>query len=226
PSTTLFGSGEVMGGEDDRRAFRADLLDEVPDDEGARWIEGGRRLVEDEGARAAEVRDREAEALAHPAGELVGRPVGGVLEADPGQEPVQVVRRAAEARVEPERLPRRAASREGEALGEVARARAGGAVAGVDPGDLDAPGRRAHEAERRLERRRLPRSVRADQRDRLPFLDREVQVPHRLDGAEALGEAVVSNHPSSCCAAMGARAGGRTSGAGSVTVGSPKTGNA
>ena len=76
----LIGLLEVLRRQQDRRAFAAQVADDLPDLVATPRIETGGRLVEEEHARPGEQARREVESPAHPARVGLRRAIGGVGE--------------------------------------------------------------------------------------------------------------------------------------------------
>src|SRR6202012_5619054 len=72
----------VMGGEEDRLAERPQSRDHVPELAPRRWVEAGRRLVEEEELRVAAPGKADVESPLLAAGELARPFVGLLLQAD------------------------------------------------------------------------------------------------------------------------------------------------
>ena len=84
----LVGLLEVLGGEEDGRAFFVQLPHLLPDRLAADRVEAGGRLVEEEDARFVDQRRGEVEAALHPARVGADPAVGGVAQADPVEQAV------------------------------------------------------------------------------------------------------------------------------------------
>ena len=75
-------------------SLRFSSRDVAPDRVAADRVEAGRRLVEEDDARAVDERGREVEAALHAAGVGLHAAVGGVLEVDDAQQVVDARRRS------------------------------------------------------------------------------------------------------------------------------------
>ena len=150
-----------------------------------------RRLVEHEQVGVADERDREADALRLAAGELLGAPVGDV--ADPGAARAPRRRRADAGRATAiiSTSSRTVTSRIRAPVWSIAPT-----APAVDrglrrrPEDRDAAGVGLEQPEQHVDRRRLARAVRPEQRDGLARRDGDVDPAHGAHVAEGLGEPV------------------------------------
>ena len=179
--------------EEDGGALASQLLEQDPHDAAPCRVERRRRLVEDEDARRADERLRDAETLLHPLRHAVHPAVASIGEGDELEQPLPLGGTAFGARqplVEAEHLVGRVPTREAKELGEVAELRPRSARAGTGARDLGPSASGAHEPDRDLDERRLPGAVRPEQSHELTLLHRQVDALERLDGPVALCELV------------------------------------
>ena len=95
PVGELVGLLEVVRGEQDRQRLRlGEPRHLVPHHDARLGIEAGRRLVEEQHARAVHEPERDVEPAAHPAGVRLDDPVGGVGDADELEQLVVRARRS------------------------------------------------------------------------------------------------------------------------------------
>ena len=154
-------------------------------------VERRGRLVEQQQARLADERLRDAESLLHALRHAVDAPVGGVGERDELEQPLALrstAARAGEPLVQLEHLVRRVPAGEAEELCEVAERRARGTRARPRACDLGRAARLAHEPDRDLHERRLAGAVRAEQAEQLALADLEIDALERLHRAVAFRE--------------------------------------
>ncbi len=185
-----------MGDEDRRDAdlaqdlaqLRPHLLAQLP-------VEGGERLVEQQDARRVHEGARQRGALLHASRELARPPLPLPLQADEGQRLVHAapdlgLGHAALAQAEGHVLEHRHVGEERVGLEHHAEpplvGRARRHVLAVDD---HAAGARRHEARDQVERRRLPAAGRAEEREQLALVHREVEGIHRPHRAEVAGAA-------------------------------------
>ena len=180
----------LVGREDQGLALVTKLEERLPEDRDVDGIEAGERLVHQQDLRIVEDRGDELDLLLVALRQLVGAPVGKVLDAEPVQPVARLaarpVRCHAVQRGEVRELIEHAHPRiEAALLGEVAprRPRQGPAV-GPSPGDdagvgLEDPQDDPH-------RRRLARPVRAEEPEDLAARDVEREAVEGDDGAESL----------------------------------------
>jgi len=175
--------------EQDGDATAAQFLEEQAYGAAADRVERRGRLVEEQDARLADERLRDAEPLLHPLRHAVHAAARGVRERDELEQPAPLggaAVRAGEALVQLEHLVGRVPAGEAEELGEVAERSPCRPRSGAGTGDLRLAGARAHEPDRDLHECRLPGAVRAEQADELPLGHLEIDAFQRLDGAVAL----------------------------------------
>ena len=188
---------QVLRREQHRGPVGDQLLDDVPQVAAAGRVEPGGRLVEEQHRRAVDERGGQVEPPAHAARVGASRPVGGVAEAEPLEQlvgpgpddaPGQVREPADEAQVLAAGqvlVDRGVLAGEADALanglgvaGHVDAEHLGPAVVGLEDGGEDAHGRR------------LAGAVGSEQAEHRAGRHGEVDAGQRLDGAEALGEAL------------------------------------
>ena len=177
--------------EQDGDAAAAQLLEQEADGAAADGVERRGRLVEQEDARLADERLRDAEPLLHPLRHSFDAAVGGVRERDELEQALPLggaAARAGEPLVQLEHLVGRVPAGEAEQLGEVAERRPRRARSGARARDLGVAAGRAHEPDGDLHERRLAGAVRAEQADQLPLADLQIDTFQRFDGAVALRE--------------------------------------
>ncbi len=161
-------------------------------------VERGRRLVEQEDGRLGQHRHREPEPLHHAARVGADGPLAGAVErgeAEHSRHALGAARRAACGRTPRPRRRSRASGNEtfwGRNESTSARRGLGGGPWRLAERDL--AGRRPDEAGRGLERRRLARPVRPEERDHLPAADLEREAVHRRAVPEALRERAIADH--------------------------------
>src|SRR4051794_4844501 len=190
PVGELLGLVEVVRGQHDRLAQRAQRADRLPRAAPGGGVEAGRRLVEEDQLGVADERQREVEPAQLPAGELARLGVLLALQPDERDDLVRI----AGVRVEPGEVGERLAhanelvdpgllEHDPHPLAHRPRP-----LAGIEAEDADVAARPVPVALEDLDRRRLPRAVRAQQPEDLAALDAEVDAADGLDALVGLAQ--------------------------------------
>jgi hypothetical protein len=174
---------EIVRGEEHRLPARCELAHRDPERAASLDVHRDGGLVEDEQVGIRDERDREAGPLRLASRELLCSAVGDLLDAGEPDGLLHGEGRRIERRHHLEQLAHR----------EVAEERAGLEHRARSPGRDRVARRLAEEhrptivgleqAEQHVDRRRLARAVRPEERDGLARLDREVDLANRADGA-------------------------------------------
>ena len=166
----LVGLVEVLGGEQDRRAAGDELADGGPHLPPVPGVESGGRLVQEQDPRRQDQGDGQVEPAPHPARVVLHRPVGGVGEAQPGQQLVgPALGRPPGQPVEPAEQHQVLPAAEDLVDGGLLAAEADPPLHGqrrrhdVDPGHRGRAAVGAQQGGEDADRRRLPRPVRSEQ---------------------------------------------------------------
>ena len=194
--------GELVGGEDDRRAGRADVADDVEDADLGLDVDADRRLVEEQEVGLVEKADGRVEAALHAAGEILDRLLGPAGELDELEElrgpalqigPRHVVEPAPEEQV----VHGVELVVEGHVLGHdaqaVLQAPVGEEVAAVEG---HRPGEVAERSGQDRDERRLARAVRTEQAQDLALLEVQGEPVEGQDVAVGLGQVLDLEHVS------------------------------
>ena len=188
----LVGLLEVLRRQEDRRALVVQLADLLPDRRAAGGVEAGGRLVEEEDARLVDQRRAEVEPAAHAARVGAHPPVGGVGEADAGDQRVTALLRlglrdSVQRRLElhqlaarHQRVERGLLERDADRAPHLRRL-----LDHVEAGHRGATARRPQQRGQHPDRRRLAGAVRPEEGVDLARGDLEV---HALHGPDAAGE--------------------------------------
>jgi hypothetical protein len=179
-----------VGGQEDRLSQRPQAVDHVPRGPPGGRVEARGRLVQEDQIGVADQRERDVEAAALAARELLGRRVGAGLEPDQRRRLVDGARRPVVARVELEALAHGQA-RLGLGLLQddadaVAPGRAGPGRVGAEDADLAAGA--VAEALQDLDHGGLTGAVRAEEGEDLAAADLQVDAAHGLVVAVALAQ--------------------------------------
>ena len=183
---------QVVRGQEHGRAGRGELADRLPRAAARLGIEAGGRLVEEEQLGRARERERQVEPTALAAGEGAHAPVGVVREPDALEQLGRVAGPRVVAGVQLDRLARAQVRVRGSALEDDADALAQrpAAAAGIEAEHLGPAAVLRAVALEDLDRGRLARAVRAEQRHDLARLDPEGDSSQRVARAVALAELV------------------------------------
>jgi len=100
------GFGHIVGGQDDGRPARGEVLDQSPDGTAAGGVDARRRLVEEEQTGVVDQRGADADAALLAAREILIPGVAGVDEADVREDVVGIPRVVIESRIVCEQFPR------------------------------------------------------------------------------------------------------------------------
>jgi hypothetical protein len=180
-----------VGVEQHGDAAAAQLRQQVAHDPAPDRIQGARRLVEQQQARAADQRLRDPQALLHSLRHGLHTPPALVAEADQPQQLDALGRAAGRARqalVQAQQLVGRRPAGEAEELGQVAERAPRGRRSGWGTAHPHGPARRPDEARGALDEGRLARAVGAQEADELGLADGQVDAAQRGGGAVALGQ--------------------------------------
>src|SRR3989304_5181126 len=182
-----------MRRDDDGLPAARELSEESPEGRPQLRVYADGRLVEEEEVRVVEEGGGEGGAAAHPAGEREGEVVATLRDVDDSQD---LVRAALDRRL----VHSDKAAEQGEVLGDrevevdreflrhVADSRKDCPRRYPLPEDLRGPGGRGREADPKTDRRRLPRAVRAEEAERDPSRNDQIQILEGINLAESLGE--------------------------------------
>ena len=187
----LLGLVEVVRGQQDRRAERAQVADRLPGGAARAGVEAGRRLVEEDQLGVADEREPEVEPALLPARERAAAGAGLLGQADDLDDLVHVARALVVAAEDLEALADgqvRVERRGLEDDTDAARATPSGACAGSSAEHLDLAAVALAVALEDLDRGRLAGAVRAEQAEHLAGADLEVDPAEGLVGAVALPE--------------------------------------
>ena len=181
-----------MRGKHHRSAGRLRLADEIEDDRPGRWIEVGRRFVEDHEGRLGGEDDGQGEFLpharAHPRDltrtveiEAPGNVRGRVTATFAAQSGEEIEDRMARHPAEEAGLPREIGSRSPDSER---------VESAVVPRHAGLPGGGMNEAEKKAEEGRLPRAIGAEEAEHLPLTDGQRAALERRERAIPLRELI------------------------------------